>query len=74
MLKWTYDLIALSSNAKARYNIDRAKALGLLARSMPPLKLLRFYATLSSLKAICEHPLNAGLFLDDLFIAYKEIG
>jgi len=74
MLKWTYDLIALSSSAKARYNIDRAKALALLARSMPPLKLLRFYATLSSLKAICEHPLNAGLFLDDLFIAYKEIG
>ncbi|WP_325329324.1 DNA polymerase III subunit delta' [Sulfuricella sp.] len=73
MLKWTYDLIALSSSAKARYNIDRAKALALLARSMPSLKLLRFYATLSSLKAICEHPLNAGLFLDDLFIAYKEI-
>jgi DNA polymerase III subunit delta' len=74
MLKWTYDLIALSSSAKARYNIDREKALSLLARSMPRLKLLRFYAALSSLKAICEHPLNTGLFFDDLFIAYKEIG
>jgi DNA polymerase III subunit delta' len=74
MLKWTYDLIALSASAAARYNIDRAKALSLLARNMPPLKLLRFYTILSSLKAICEHPLNPGLFFDDLFIAYKEIG
>jgi len=28
---------------------------------------------LSSMKAISEHPLNARLFFDDLFIAYKEI-
>ncbi len=74
MLKWTYDLIALSSSGRARYNIDREKSLGLLARSMPLLELLRFYAALSSLKAISEHPLNASLFFDDLFIAYKEIG
>lgn len=74
MLKWTYDLIALASKGDARYNIDREKKLGLLARSMPLLQLLRFYAILSSLQAISEHPLNARLFFDDLFIAYKEIG
>ena len=74
MLKWSYDLIALSISGKARYNIDREKALSLLARSMPLLKLLRFYAALLSLKAICEHPLNASLFFDDLFITYKDIG
>jgi DNA polymerase III subunit delta' len=74
MLKWTYDLIAISSSGKVRYSIDREKTLSLLARSMPLLKLLRFYTALSSLKAISEHPLNASLFFDDLFIAYKEIG
>ncbi|MHB8667085.1 MAG: DNA polymerase III subunit delta' [Burkholderiales bacterium] len=73
MLKWTYDLIALSSGSGARYNIDREKTLTVLARSMPLTKLLRFYAALSSLNAICEHPLNPGLFFDDLFILYKEI-
>jgi hypothetical protein len=41
---------------------------------MPTLRLLRFYSTLSSMKAISEHPLNAKLFFEDLFIAYKEIG
>ena len=74
MLKWTYDLIALASSGNARYNIDREKTLSFLAQSMPILKLLRFYSVLSSLRAISEHPLNARLFFDDLFIAYKEIG
>jgi len=74
MLKWTYDLIALASRGNARYNIDLEKKLHPLARSMPLLKLLRFYSALLSLHAIAEHPLNARLFFDDLFIAYKEIG
>ncbi len=73
MLKWTYDLIALASSGKARYNIDREKTLSQLARTMPTLKLLRFYGALASMKAISEHPLNARLFFDDLFITYKEI-
>jgi DNA polymerase-3 subunit delta' len=74
MLKWTYDLIALASKCRARYNIDQEKKLNLLAQSMPLLQLLRFYSALSSLRAIAEHPLNARLFFDDLFISYKEIG
>ena len=74
MLKWTYDLIALASKGEARYNIDREGKLSVLAQSMPVLKLLRFYSALSYLQAISEHPLNARLFFDDLFIAYKEIG
>ena len=73
MLKWTYDLITLSSSGKARYNVDLEKKLGELVLSMPRLKLLRFYSALSSMKAISEHPLNARLFFDDLFIAYREI-
>ncbi|MBK5105474.1 MAG: DNA polymerase III subunit delta' [Burkholderiales bacterium] len=74
MLKWTYDLIALASKSRARYNIDQEKKLDLLAQRMPLLQLLRFYSALSSLRAISEHPLNARLFFDDLFISYKEIG
>ncbi len=74
MLKWTYDLVALASSGKSRYNIDREQKLRLLAQTMPVVKLLRFYSALSSLQAISEHPLNARLFFDDLFIAYKEIG
>lgn len=74
MLKWTYDLIALASSGKPRYNIDREQKLSLLVKGMPVIKLLRFYKALSSLKAISEHPLNPRLFFDDLFIAYKELG
>jgi DNA polymerase-3 subunit delta' len=74
MLKWTYDLIAVASSGKARYNIDWETKLSQLVRTMPRLKLLRFYSALSFMKAISEHPLNARLFFDDLFISYKEIG
>ena len=73
MLKWTYDLIAVASSGKARYSIDQKETLSQLVLAMPMLKLLRFYSALSSMKAICEHPLNTRLFFDDLFIAYKEI-
>lgn len=74
MLKWTYDLVALTSGGKARYNIDQEKMLIPIVRTMPRLRLLHFYSALSSMKAISEHPLNARLFFDDLFIAYKELG
>jgi DNA polymerase-3 subunit delta' len=74
MLKWTYDLIALASRGGARYNIEREGKLRLLAEHMPLLQLLRYHGVLYSLRAISQHPLNARLFFDDLFIAYKEIG
>jgi len=74
MLKWTYDLIAIASSGKARYNIDREQDLIHLVRTMSTLRLLRFYNVLATMKAISEHPLNARLFFDDLFIAYKEMG
>lgn len=73
MLKWTYDLTAMASGGNARYNIDQEKRLSNLVQAMPKAKLLRFYRVLSSMKTISEHPLNARLFFDDLFIAYKEI-
>ena len=73
MLKWTYDLIALASKSRARYNIDRERTLESLARGMPLGKLLRFYSQLISMRAIADHPLNARLFFDDLFISYKDI-
>jgi DNA polymerase-3 subunit delta' len=73
MLKWTYDLVAIASSGTARYSIDRETKLAQLVRTMPTPKLLRFYSALSSMKAISEHPLNARLFFDDMFIAYKEI-
>ena len=74
MLKWTYDMVAVASGSKARYNIDREKELRLLVQRTPKLNLLRFFGALSGLRTISEHPLNARLFFDDLFIAYKEIG
>jgi DNA polymerase-3 subunit delta' len=74
MLKWTYDLISKASSGRVRYNIDQEDKLSKLVHAMPALRLLRFYSTLSSMKAISEHPLNAKLFFEDLFIAYKEIG
>ncbi len=73
MQKWTYDLVAASSNAKARYNIEHERKLMQLAQKMPKLQLLQFYSALLSMKAICEHPLNARLFFDDLFFSYKDI-
>ena len=74
MLKWTYDLVALASGGRLRYNIDWEDRMRALAQAMSLHDLLRFYRELCGLKAIAEHPLNARLFFDDLFAAYKAIG
>lgn len=73
MQRWTYDLLAVASGANVRYNIGYDKKLALLAQKMSKFKLLRFCSALSSMKAIAEHPLNARLFFDDLFISYKDL-
>ena len=73
MLKWTYDLVSMASSGKVRYNIDQEKKLSSLVQGMPVLKLFRFYSDLMSMKAVSEHPLNARLFFDDLFFAYKQV-
>ena len=74
MLKWTYDLVAMASSGKVRYNIDQESKIVQLVRGMPVIGLLRFHRELSSMKAVAEHPLNARLFFDDLFFCYKQIG
>ncbi len=73
MLKWTYDLVAMASSDKVRYNIEHEKKLRQLAQAMPMPKLLRFYSELVSINAVSEHPLNARLYFDDLFFSYKQI-
>lgn len=73
MLKWTYDLVAMASSGKVRYNIEHEAKFSHLVASMPMLKLLRFCSELTAMKAVAEHPLNARLFFDDLFFAYKAI-
>ena len=73
MLKWTYDLVAMASSGKVRYNIEHEGKFSHVVQSMPMLKLLRFFSELTAMKAVAEHPLNARLFFDDLFFAYKEI-
>jgi len=74
MLKWTYDLVAVASGGKVRYNIDMEQQLAQLVRSLPTFNLFRFQSELASMKAVAEHPLNPRLFFDDLFFAYKSIG
>jgi DNA polymerase-3 subunit delta' len=73
LLKWTYDLVAMASSGKVRYNIEYEKKLRQLVQLMPLPKLLRFYSELVSIKAVSEHPLNVRLYFDDLFFSYKQI-
>jgi DNA polymerase III subunit delta' len=66
--KWSYDLALQKTLGRVRYNPDRASALAVLAARVDGLATLRFHRQMVRLQRVVRHPLNARLFLEDLFM------
>jgi DNA polymerase III subunit delta' len=71
--KWTYDLAAVRANLPPRYHPSAAKTLGTLAGRMDGRDLLAYQRRLAQARAVAQHPLNARLFLEDLFMQYGRM-
>jgi DNA polymerase-3 subunit delta' len=68
--KWTHDLARCAIGLPARYFPGHAPALRELSTNADRAALLRFGRDLSRAKGMSQHPLNARLFVEDLFIRY----
>jgi DNA polymerase III subunit delta' len=72
--KWTYDLAAVKLQEAPRYHPEAGEALRKLSARMAWHPLLAFQRQLMQARAVAQHPLNARLFLEDLFMQYRALG
>jgi DNA polymerase-3 subunit delta' len=70
--KWSYDLCRLRLGAGVRFYVRHAAALQRLASDLDLTELLGFERALAEAARVAEHPLNARLFLEDLFLRYTR--
>ncbi len=71
--RWSFDLAMQNAGGKVRYNPDHAVAVAKLAPRLDTLETLRFQRRMVRLQRVVHHPLNARLFLEDLFLAYAQL-
>jgi DNA polymerase-3 subunit delta' len=69
---WVGDLILCRMTGAVHTHRDHARAITALAGQCTPRKLFRFEAELRQTRRLINHPLNARLLLEQLFIAYKQ--
>ena len=74
MLGWlqrlTYDLTSVRLCSRVRYNIDLQTEIAECARRIHPIAVGRLHRKLVATQRIANHPLNARLFLEQLFIDF----
>jgi len=71
--KWVCDLAFAKRTGGVRYHVRQAPTVRTIAGSLGLLPLLRFERSLYAARAVAQHPLNARLFLEDLFLRYVRL-
>lgn len=72
--KWIYDLAASKLNEAPRYHPQAGDALRRLSAAMAWWPLLALQRRLNEARAVATHPLNARLFMEELFMLYRALG
>jgi DNA polymerase III subunit delta' len=71
--KWTVDLNLVAQSQGIRYFLRQRARIEPLAAATAPVRLVRFYRLLVKKRREAEQPLNARLFLEDLFLSYYAL-
>jgi len=71
--RWLYDVLAQRTAGRPRYYPAAAKALARCAQTADPAALARCIKTVTRQRAVENHPLNARLVFEELFLAYRGI-
>ncbi|MDR5750653.1 MULTISPECIES: DNA polymerase III subunit delta' [unclassified Caballeronia] len=71
--RWLYDLLAQRTAGRPRYFPNAAKALDRCARQADGDALARYMKTVTRQRAVENHPLNARLVFEELFIGYRDV-
>ncbi|TCK43499.1 DNA polymerase III delta prime subunit [Paraburkholderia sp. BL8N3] len=71
--RWLFDLLAQRTAGRPRYFPNASKALERCAREADPAALARYMRTVTRQRAVENHPLNARLVFEELFIGYRDV-
>ncbi|WP_322051250.1 DNA polymerase III subunit delta' [Paraburkholderia bannensis] len=71
--RWAYDLLAQSTAGRPRYYPQAADALARCAGKVDAPALARYLKTVTRQRAVENHPLNARLVFEELFLGYREM-
>jgi DNA polymerase III subunit delta' len=71
--RWLYDVLAQRTAGRPRYFPAASKSLARCAQSADPAALARYIKTVTRQRAVENHPLNARLVFEELFLAYRGI-
>ena len=72
MQTWTNDLIRHRMLGQIDHHRDRAREVEKISRNIDLPRVFRFETELRQTRRLINHPLNARLLLEQLFIAYKQ--
>ena len=70
--RWVYDLLSANSVGIVRYHPQLAGAVVELAKRARPIPLTHLLHRLTSAMTLSQHPLNARLFFEDIFLEYRR--
>lgn len=71
--KWMLDLLAARLGAPARYFVGFEKSLAQAAATIAPERATAWWRELAQSRGLVDHPLNARLVLESLFIGYRSV-
>ncbi|QGZ61492.1 DNA polymerase III subunit delta' [Paraburkholderia acidisoli] len=71
--RWAYDLLSQRTAGRPRYFPQAAAALARCANSVDAAALARYMKTVTRQRAVENHPLNARLVFEELFLGYREL-
>lgn len=70
--RWVQDILQVRAVGKARYYPAFSSSLEVLSKSANAASLTRLLRRLSQAKSLAQHPLNAKLFYEDIFLEYRK--
>ncbi|WP_213295504.1 DNA polymerase III subunit delta' [Paraburkholderia sacchari] len=71
--RWVYDLLAERTAGRPRYYPQSAAALTRCAANLDAPSLARYLKSVTRQRAVENHPLNARLVFEELFLGYREM-
>lgn len=71
--RWLYDLLAERTARRPRYFPSSARELARCAAKVDPNAFARYWRTVTRERAVENHPLNARLVFEALFLGYREL-
>ncbi|GAB4180247.1 MAG: hypothetical protein Fur0039_24820 [Rhodocyclaceae bacterium] len=70
--RWLFDLVSCRMGGEPAYFVAARERLFAIAKGAVPSALLGCYNDLLEFRRVCEHPLNARLFIEDMLSRYAR--